>query len=78
MGIFKAQSTNKTTGLLFYIFEICAAAYFFVAFILCIVGAAQAGSFGLFVEAFLTTIFNTLVLFGLGKIIDLLGTRNND
>lgn len=75
MNIFKAQSSNKTTGLIFYVFEICAAAIFFVMFVLSIIYAVQMSSFAVFIETILTAIFNSLVLFGLGKVIDLLDAK---
>ena len=75
MNIFKAQSNNKTTGLIFYVFEICAAAIFFIMFILSIIYAVQMSSFAIFIETILTAIFYSLVLFGLGKVIDLLDSR---
>lgn len=78
MEIFKAQSNNAIAKFTFYAFEIIAFVYFFVTFILSIVFAVQAGSFAGFIEGLLQAIFNSCVLYGIGRIIDFIAVKNNN
>ena len=72
-----ASSKNKTARILFYIFEICSGVVGFSMFVLSIVWAAQGAGFGTVVQMFVETIFYVLVLYGFGKIIDLLAKPDN-
>lgn len=67
----KASSKNTNGKVTFYIFEFAALAVFAIYFILGIIFAAKSSSFAVFVEAFVQSIFYGLVLYGLGRLIDL-------
>ena len=70
-----SNSKNKGAKILFYIFEGCASFVGFVMFVLAIVWAAQGAGFGGFVQMFVEALFYTLVLFGFGKVIDLMSCK---
>lgn len=76
-NIFAPCTRNKKGKVLFYVFEIAAAALCLIYFIFGIVRAARWSDFGTFVDCFATGLFNTLVLFGFGKIIDLLSCKHD-
>ena len=78
MDIFKPQSKNKNARMFFCIFELAAFAYFFVTFILGIINATQIGDFGLFVESFFGALMTSLIVWGIGKIIDCLCVREEN
>ncbi len=71
-NLFTPVCKNNVGKTLFYIFEISALVIGVILFILAIVTAAQAHSFGVFVSGFVTAVINLLVIYGIGKIIDLL------
>lgn len=71
----KPCSQNKGAKALFYIFEISALCVGVLLFILAIIWAAQGAGFGAFLQMFVQAVFYTLVLFGFGKIIDLLSCK---
>lgn len=73
----KASSKNRIGKTLFYIFEFSALAIFAIQFILSIIAGARAG-FGIFIESFVSAFVYTLIIFALGKIIDLLSCKQYD
>lgn len=74
----KASSKNRIGKTLFYIFEFSALAIFTIQFIIAIIAGATSGSFGIFVESFVSAFIYTLIIFALGKIIDLLACKQYD
>ena len=76
-NIFAPCTQNKKGRILFYIFEIAAAAFFAIYFIMAIVDAARYSSFQLFLNGFLTGTFYLFVLYGMGKVIDLLSCKHD-
>ena len=77
MNIFKPQTENKVGKAIFYIFEISAIVIAFLYLVLTIYYTANLGSFIVFVTYLLQTVFNTLVVYGIGKIIDLHYCKNS-
>ena len=75
MNLFQPQSQNKTARMLFYIFELAAIVYFFVAFIMGIISAAQLGDFGTFIGAFFDSLMTALIVWGIGRLIDFLSPK---
>lgn len=73
----KASSKNHVGKTLFYIFEIASLAIFVIEFIMAIIVGAQT-SFGNFVVAFVSGAIHMLIIFALGKIIDLLACKQYD
>ena len=73
----KASSKNKAGKILFYIFEIAAACIGFILFIMSIVNAATFENFSIFIDGFLNVVMSTLIIFGIGKVIDLLYCAND-
>lgn len=76
--MFKASSENKVGKTIFYVFEGCAGFVGLVMFILSIYYSAQLSSFVVFLEYFLNAIVNTLIIFGLGKVIDLMLAKRDE
>ena len=76
-NIFAPCTQNKKGKILFYTFEIAALAFFAIYFIMAIVDAARYSSFQLFLNGFLTGIFYLFVLYGMGKVIDLLSCKHD-
>ena len=74
-SIIKPTTQNKTGRLTFYIFEIAGAAFFGILFIAAIVVAALTRSFMTWLEYFMAGIIICLVLYGLGRLIDLSYTK---
>lgn len=72
MNIFKAETQNKTGKTLFYIFEICALIVGFLSLVMAIYYAATYESFMAFVSYLIPAIVDTVVVFGIGKLVDLL------
>ena len=72
------SSKNKGAKILFYIFEGSAFFAGFVMFILAIVWAAQGAGFDTFMQVFVQAIFYMLVLFGFGKIIDIMSCKTSN
>ena len=72
MDFFKAETQNKTGKTLFYIFEICALVVGVLSLVMAIYYAAVYESFIAFISYLIPVIVDTLVVFGLGKLIDLL------
>ena len=72
----KATSKSVAGKTLFYIFEFTALAFFVIEFILAIILGANAG-FSSFLSATMNAIVYTLIIFALGKIIDLLYLKND-
>lgn len=70
-NLIKPVTNNKTGKVTFYIFEITAAALAFLTFISSIVMAAITKSFMTFLEYFLIAVFVFLLVYALGRIIDL-------
>ena len=71
-NIFAPCTQNKKGKILFYTFEIAALVFFAIYFIMAIVDAARYSTFQLFLNGFLTGTFYLFVLYGMGKVIDLL------
>ena len=72
----KPCSQNKGAKALFYIFEISALCVGVLLFILGIIWAAQGAGFSTFLQTLVQAVFYTLVLFGFGKVIDLLSCKH--
>ena len=75
-NIFKPASKNKAGRTLFYIFEIAAVCVGFILFITAIVSAVTASSFLVFMSGLLDVVIYTLVLYGIGRVVDLLYCMN--
>ena len=75
-NIFKPTTENKSGRVLFYIFEIAALAIGVLYFIMGLVYAIQLSSFAAFVSELLAGVLYMLLLYGIGRIIDLLYTKN--
>lgn len=67
-------SLNKKGAgmILFYVFEAFALLLAFVGFIIAIIQAVDYSSFMVFVQSWLSTLGTALIIFGVGKIVDLL------
>lgn len=72
----KPCSQNKGAKALFYIFEISALCVGVLMFITSIIIVAQGWGFASFIQSLCETVLFTLVLFGLGKMIDLLSCKH--
>lgn len=70
MNIVKPKS--ESGKVIFYIFEICALVVAVLYFILAIYLAAEYQSFLYFVNEIPTIIVNPLIIYGIGRIIDLM------
>ena len=75
-NIFKPTTENKCGRVLFYIFEIAALAIGVLYFIMGLVDAIQFSSFAAFISGLLSGVLYMLLLYGIGRIIDLLYTKN--
>lgn len=71
MDLFKPVSENKAARLAFYIFEFASLAIFALGFIICIVEAVNYSSFLWFVESLISVCVNTLIVYALGRLVDL-------
>ena len=67
----KAYSKNTTGKVTFYLFEIAALVVCALYFVLSIVRAVQFGDFVTFLEYFMQGVIYGLILYGLGRLIDL-------
>ena len=76
-NIFAPCTQNKKGKILFYIFEIAAVVFFATYFIMAIVAAALGGGFFGFVQGFLEATFYLFILYGMGKVIDLLSCKHD-
>ena len=75
LNLIKPTSESKSARIVFYVFEITAAVYFLVMFIVGIVDASgRFGNFGTFLSDFFNGIVYGLILYGIGRIIDLLSS----
>ena len=72
MDFFKAETQNKSGKTLFYIFEICALVVGVLSLIMAIYYGAVYQSFIAFLSYLIPVIVDTLIVFGIGKVIDLL------
>ena len=70
--MFKAQSQNRAGKATFYMFEIAALAVVAIFFILAIVNIAQGAGFAWFLQYLVEGAFYGFILFGLGRVVDLL------
>ena len=70
MNIVKPKS--ESGKVIFYIFEICALVVAVLNFVLAIYFAAEYQSFLYFVNEIPTIIVNPLILYGIGRIVDLM------
>ena len=75
-NILKPTCESKAGRVLFYVFEIAALVVACVYFLMGLVDAIQVGAFSLFVNGLVSAVIWLLVLYGLGKIIDLLYKKN--
>lgn len=73
----KANSENKIGKTIFYVFEGCALAVGVILLILGIYYSAQYQSFTTFLEYLANAVVNTLIVFGLGKVIDLMYAKKD-
>ena len=71
MELFKPVSENKGAQIAFYIFEIASLAIFVLGFVISIVEAVTYSSFLWFVESLVTVSMNTLIVYALGRLVDL-------
>ena len=69
MELFKAKSS--TGKVVFYIFEICALIVGIFSLTMAIYNSAKTESFMVFLNGTIPMIVNTLLLYGIGRIIDL-------
>ena len=74
-NIFTPNSKCPKTKLVFYVFELSALVIGIILFIMSVVSAAKLESFAVFVDGMVQAVFYVLILFGFGKIIDLLGCK---
>ncbi len=65
-------SDSKPARITFYTFEIASAVYFIVMFVMAIVDAAAWGSAATFFVEFFDACWKTLILYGIGRIVDVL------
>ena len=75
-NIIKPCTKNKGGRTLFYIFEIASVAFFAIMFIAGIVVGALSSSFLGFFQYFMVGTVLLFAMYGLGRIIDLLYTKN--
>lgn len=73
--MFKANSKSTAGKAIFYTFEISALVIAVLLFVLAIYNAAKSENFMVFLSGFVNMIVNTLIVFGLGKICDLLYSK---
>lgn len=71
-NILKPTCQRKAGRVLFYVFEIVALVVGALYFVLAIVNAAQWGTFMTFVDGLVTAAIWLFLLYGVGRIIDLL------
>lgn len=76
--MFKANSKSSVGKAIFYCFEICALVVGIILFILAIYNSAKTESFVVFLSGLASTIVNTLTLYALGKICDLLYCKKEE
>ena len=76
-NILKPHTQNTAGKVLFSIFEIAALCVGALLFILGIIYAAKGAGFEAFIEYLVRAIFYLLVLYGLGKVIDLLSCKGD-
>lgn len=75
-NIFKPMSKNKAGRTLFYIFEIAALCIGAILFIAAIASAIASSSFIAFITGLMNSAVFTLILYGIGRIVDLLYSMN--
>ena len=75
-NILKPTCENKGGRVLFYLFEIAALVVGALYFLFGLVDAIQYSSFGAFASGLLTGVVYLLLLYGVGRIIDLLYHKN--
>lgn len=73
----KASSKNTVGKAIFYTFEICALVVGVFTLILGIYSGTELSSFFAFLQYFVSAITNTLLIYGLGKVIDLMYARKD-
>ena len=71
-NIFTPNSKGTAGKVTFFIFEIAALVVFAFFFIFAIIDAARLDSFVLFMQEFFQGVIYTLLIFGFGRVIDLL------
>ena len=75
MDFFKSTSKNKIGQTTFLVFEILALVVFIIYTIINIYNAAITQSFAVFVSGLLNSLIYTSIVFGMGRIIDLLSNN---
>lgn len=75
-NLFKSYSKNNVGKITFYIFEFAALAILAAYFIFAIVDIARGADFFWFLQELFQGLFTGLVVFGLGRIIDVLCAKN--
>ena len=75
-NIIKPTCENKAGRILFYIFEIAALAVCALYFLIGLIDAIQLSTFMLFVNGLMQGAIYMLLLYGIGRIIDLLYHKN--
>lgn len=71
-NIILSACKSSAGKLLFYIFEIAALVIGVISLVIAIYSSATTASFLVFVSGLVSAVINTLVIYGIGKIIDLL------
>ena len=74
-NIIKASSKNKAAQVTFYVFEICALVLAAYSCIMGLVYAIEGRSFMTFVNGLMQAVYEFLIIYGLGRIIDLLAAK---
>ena len=75
-NLFKSYSKDNVGKITFYIFEFAALAIWAAYFIFAIVDIARGADFFWFLQELIQGFFTGLVVFGLGRIIDVLCAKN--
>lgn len=74
-NIVKATAKSKAAQVTFYVFEICALIIGAIVFTMGLVNAIRYNSFDAFVNGLISGAFDFLVLYGIGRVIDLLAAK---
>ena len=75
-NILKPASTNKAARVTFYIFEIVAVVVAGIMLLMGLIDAINWRSFSAFISSFVNATINLFVLYGIGRVIDLLAAKN--
>ncbi len=74
-NLFKASSKNKTARVTFYLFEIAALVIGVILLVMGLANSINYSSFAVFIDGLVSAVMNMLILYGIGRVIDLLAAK---